>query len=126
MNQDIKEIREKYLPGMKVRLIKKEDDQAPPIGTEGIVHSVDAIGSVKVSWSTGSTLSIIIGEDEIEIINENESSEGTVYNAYSEEADITFILEDKNNSTSVVGFYYGKPRDDLTKKYYGKLKVIFD
>lgn len=126
MKQNIKEIRGKYLPGMKVRLIKMEDDQAPPIGTEGIVQGVDAIGSVKVLWNTGSTLSVIIGEDEIEIINGNETLEGNVYNAYSEEADITFILEDKNNSTSVVGFYYGKPRDDLTKLYYGKLKAIFD
>ena len=69
MNQNIKEIREKYLQGMKVRLIRMEDDQAPPIGTEGVVRSVDAIGSVKVLWNTGSTLSVIIGEDEIEIIN---------------------------------------------------------
>lgn len=50
--------------------------------------------------------------------------------AYSEEYDITTILEvcefgDKILSTEVVGFYEGKPNSEATAKYYGKLKAEY-
>ena len=66
----IKRIKEIYKPGMRVRLIKMDDIQAPPVGTEGTVRGVDDIGSVMVSWDNGSCLNVVLGEDEIEVIGE--------------------------------------------------------
>ena len=42
-------IKERYKPGMRVKLLKMNDIQAPPIGTEGTVRGVDDIGSVMVA-----------------------------------------------------------------------------
>ncbi len=61
-------LKEKYKPGMRVRLVKMDDVQAPPIGTEGTVRGVDDIGSILVSWDTGSSLNVVYGEDEVEVI----------------------------------------------------------
>lgn len=65
---EVNEIRNKYLPGMRVRLVKMDDFQAPPVGTEGTVRGVDDIGSVMVAWDTGSSLNVILDEDEVEIL----------------------------------------------------------
>lgn len=70
IDEQIRRVKETYKAGMRVRLIKMEDFQAPPIGTEGTVRGVDDIGSVMVAWDTGSGLSVLLGEDEIEIISE--------------------------------------------------------
>ena len=40
-----------------------DDIQAPMIGTKGTVIGVDDIGSIMVSWDTGSNLSVVFGED---------------------------------------------------------------
>ena len=58
-----------YLPGMRVRLLKMEDAQAPVVGTEGTVLGVDDIGSVMVAWDNGSSLSALLGIDEVEIVD---------------------------------------------------------
>ena len=47
-----------------------EDDQAPPIGTEGTVRGVDDIGSILVAWDNGCGLNVVLGEDVIEIIRD--------------------------------------------------------
>ena len=65
---DVKKAKSKYLPGMRVRLIRMDDFQAPPQGTEGTVRGVDDIGSVMVNWDNGSSLNVILGVDEIEIV----------------------------------------------------------
>lgn len=49
---------------------------------------------------------------------------------YSEEADMTFILEEvyedeEIKSTEVKGFYYGKPNEKDTKEFYGSLKAKY-
>ena len=67
---EVNELKNKYLPGMRIRLLKMEDCQAPPTGTEGTVRGVDDIGSIMVAWDTGSSLSVILDEDEIEILSE--------------------------------------------------------
>lgn len=67
-NNDVSAIKQTYLPGMRIRLLKMDDVQAPPIGTEGTVQGVDDIGSIMVAWDTGSSLSVVIGEDKIEIL----------------------------------------------------------
>lgn len=44
---------------------------------------------------------------------------------YAPDTDMTFILDDQEDSVSVVGFYYGKPERSLTEAYVGKLKAEF-
>ena len=61
-------IKEQYKPGMRVRLLKMDDLQAPPIGTEGTVRGVDDIGSVMVAWDNGCGLNVILDEDRVEIL----------------------------------------------------------
>lgn len=116
---EIKRVKEKYLPGMRIRLVKMDDIQAPPIGTEGTIQGVDDIGSIMVIWDTGSSLNVVLGEDIIEMVDK----EKTIYTAYSEEADMTFIMEDVDGFTRVAGFYYGEPDEKATNYYYGKLKA---
>ena len=67
-NDEIQKTREKFLPGMRIRLIRMDDFQAPPVGTEGTILAVDDLGSVMVTWDTGSSLSIVPSEDEVEIL----------------------------------------------------------
>lgn len=64
----IQKIKEQYKPGMRVRLLRMDDLQAPPIGTEGTIRGVDDIGSVMVAWDNGSGLNVVLDEDEIEIL----------------------------------------------------------
>lgn len=66
--EEINRIKKSYLPGMRIRLIKMDDFQAPPVGTEGTIRGVDDIGSIMVAWDTGSSLSVALGEDEIEFV----------------------------------------------------------
>lgn len=61
--------KETYLPGMRIKLIRMDDVQAPPFGTEGTVRGVDDIRSIMVAWDNGSRLNIIPEEDEIEIVS---------------------------------------------------------
>lgn len=121
--EKIERIKESYLPGMRIRLIKMDDFQAPPVGTEGTIRGVDDIGSVMVAWDNGSSLSVALGEDEIELVSKPITN---IYTAYSKEADITFIMEDNDKTTRVAGFYYGEPDDKATKIYYGKLVAEFE
>jgi len=53
---------------MRIQLLKMDDIQAPPIGTQGTVLGVDDVGSVMVAWDTGSRLNIVLDVDEIEIV----------------------------------------------------------
>lgn len=55
-----------------------------------------------------------------------------IYTAYCETTDTTIIFEDVQNietgdilSTEVKGFYFGEPKDEANKQYYGKLKAEF-
>ncbi|HHX23536.1 MAG TPA: DUF4314 domain-containing protein [Thermoanaerobacterales bacterium] len=66
--ETVERIRRQYPPGTKVRLLRMDDAQAPPIGTIGEVQGVDDIGSLMVKWSNGSSLNVIYGEDLVEKI----------------------------------------------------------
>ena len=68
MSKAIEQAKATYLAGMRVCLVKMDDIQAPPIGTEGTVRGVDDIGSVMVAWDNGSGLNVVLGEDEIEVV----------------------------------------------------------
>jgi len=67
---DVEALRKQYPVGTRVRLVRMEDIQAPPVGTKGTVKGVDDIGSILVSWDNGSSLNVVYGEDEIEIVSE--------------------------------------------------------
>nr|WP_313119621.1 DUF4314 domain-containing protein [Proteiniclasticum ruminis] len=59
----LEKLRKEYSPESRVELIRMEDIQAPPTGTQGTVIGVDDIGSIMVSWDNGSSLSVVYGED---------------------------------------------------------------
>lgn len=56
-------VREQFPVGTRVRLIKMDDKQAPPVGTMGTVHHVDDMATVHVNWDNGSSLGAVYGED---------------------------------------------------------------
>lgn len=68
--EDLRKLRKEYPAGARVELIKMDDIQAPPIGTQGTVQGVDDIGSVLVQWDNGSQLNVVYGEDECRKISE--------------------------------------------------------
>lgn len=55
----------------------------------------------------------------------------TIYTAYAEKNDITFILEDLETDsgepiqTSVIGWYYGTPTEENTTYYIGKTTATY-
>ena len=61
--ETVERIRKQYPSGSRVELIRMEDEQAPPIGTNGTVIGVDDIGSIMVQWDNGSSLNVVYGED---------------------------------------------------------------
>ena len=70
-NEEIQNIKEKYIEGTKIELIKMYDNTNPvPKGTKGIVDFVDDIGTIHMKWETGSSLGLIVGVDEFEVIGD--------------------------------------------------------
>ena len=63
LRQKIAYRKEKYKRGDRVKLVKMDDIQAPPVGTKGTVRFVDDIGTVHVSWDNGSGLGAAMGAD---------------------------------------------------------------
>lgn len=61
----VERVRREYPAGTRVELVRMDDVQAPPIGTEGMVTGVDDTASLMVRWSNGSHLNVIYGEDEV-------------------------------------------------------------
>ena len=59
----VERIKAEYPTGCRVRLVRMEDIQAPPEGTEGTVRAVDDTGSLIVAWDNGSSLNVVYGED---------------------------------------------------------------
>ena len=62
---NIERLKAKYPKGTRVRLVRMDDIQAPPIGTLGTVIGVDDIGSILVNWDNGSSLNVGYGIDEV-------------------------------------------------------------
>ena len=59
----IERLRARYPVGCQVELVRMDDPQAPPVGTQGTVRGVDDIGSVMIAWDNGSSLSVAYGVD---------------------------------------------------------------
>lgn len=70
LNKEMLEfLKREYPAGTRVRLIRMDDPQAPPLGTEGTVTGVDDMGSLLVDWDNGSHLNVIHGVDEVQELN---------------------------------------------------------
>ena len=52
--EEIKSIRQKYISGMNIELIKMYDFQAPPTRTKGIIDFIDDEGTIHVKWENKS------------------------------------------------------------------------
>lgn len=52
-------LRAEYPAGTRVKLLKMDDIQAPPIGTLGTVSGIDDTGSIMVCWDNGSGLFVV-------------------------------------------------------------------
>lgn len=68
-------IRERFVLGTRVELLKMDDPQAPPVGTKGTVVSVDDIGTIHVAWDCGGSLGIAYGEDICRVIQQEDMYE---------------------------------------------------
>ena len=66
----VRYLREKYPKGTRIVLVRMEDENAPPIGTKGTVVWVDDMATIHVNWDNGSSLGVVLGEDECEIVKE--------------------------------------------------------
>ena len=60
----VERVRREYPAGTRVALVRMEDEQAPPAGTEGVVEGVDDTASLMVRWNNGSRLHVIYGGGE--------------------------------------------------------------
>ncbi len=65
----VQHLRGMFPAGSRVMLDRMDDIQAPPIGTLGTVLGVDDAGSIMVAWDTGSSLSVVYGEDRCHTID---------------------------------------------------------
>lgn len=66
--EEVEQIKQQYVAGTKIELIKMYDLQAPPAGTKGFIDFVDDLGTIHMKWENGSTLGLVVGTDEFKII----------------------------------------------------------
>ena len=68
----LKQLKEYYTSGTRVMLIRMSDPYTSlREGDRGTVTMVDDIGTIHVSWDTGSRLGVVFGEDECRRIEDN-------------------------------------------------------
>ena len=73
--QQVESLRERYPAGTRVVLHSMDDPYAPvPPGTKGTVTYVDDMGQIGVNWDTGSSLSLVPGEDSFAKVSEPEKT----------------------------------------------------
>lgn len=60
----LQKIKTEFLAGCRVQLVSMNDlyTRIDP-GTQGTVIGIDDIGTIHVSWDSGSTLGVVFGED---------------------------------------------------------------
>lgn len=61
--KEVERVRKEFPNGTRIKLVRMNDAQAPPKGTEGTVVAVDDTASLIVKWDNGSGLNVIYGED---------------------------------------------------------------
>ena len=57
-----------YPKGTRIRLIHMEDAHGVPDNTFGTVDFIDDMGQIHVHWDNGSSLALITGVDDFEIV----------------------------------------------------------
>ena len=62
-----------------------------------------------------------MGIEDILNIETIKGGNSMIYTVYAEKDDMTFIMEETENTITVRGFYFGEPDDEATKKYIGGL-----
>ncbi|ARD98880.1 hypothetical protein V425_01270 [Lactococcus lactis RTB018] len=67
-HKQVESMKKRYPEGSRVELVKMNDPQAPPVGTQGTVRGVDDTGSLLVNWDNGSSLNVLYGEDAVRYI----------------------------------------------------------
>ena len=100
INQNkIEELKEEYPEGSRVELVHMDDpySRLEP-GSQGTVRFVDDMGTIHVSWDSGSSLGLVYGEDSFKKINDKDMEHGMVVNedpipageegAYQKEPDV--------------------------------------
>lgn len=67
----LKELREKYIAGTRVELVRMSDpyDNKLSAGAKGTVIRVDDIGTIHVHWDCGSSLGVVYGEDLCKLVD---------------------------------------------------------
>jgi len=69
----LNEIKEKYPPETKIKLLKDMEDKQPILaGTIGIVDYIDSEGQLHMKWENGRTLALIPEVDQFEVISKPE------------------------------------------------------
>ena len=63
----IKSLKQQYI-GRRIVLDRMDDKQSPEVGTQADVEGVDDAGDLLCRWDNGSSLKIILSEDEFHII----------------------------------------------------------
>ena len=61
--ETVEALRRAYPVGCTVELVEMDDPCSPPPGTLGEVIAIDDVGTIHVSWRTGSTLGVAWGQD---------------------------------------------------------------
>ncbi len=61
--ETVERVRRDYPAGTRVELLRMDDLQAPPIGTQGTVLGVDDTACLLMRWDNGSGLNVVYGED---------------------------------------------------------------
>ena len=60
----LKALRQYYAPGTRVELISMNDPYSKlKPGDQGVVNFIDDLGTIFVSWTSGSGLGVVYGED---------------------------------------------------------------
>lgn len=68
--------RQTYPPGTRLELISMDDPYAPvPPGARGTVQYVDDMAQIGMKWDSGSSLSLIPGEDSFRLLTQEELAE---------------------------------------------------
>jgi len=75
--EKVRQIREQYPPGTRVRLNAMPDDPQPIApGSEGVVTGCDDAGQLQMHWSNGRSLSLLPDVDDFTVISRPEKSKG--------------------------------------------------
>lgn len=73
-SEEIKAIKEKYVVGTKVELVKMYDYINPlTAGSIGTIDYVDDAGTLHIAWENGSTLGLVVGIDEFKIMKKGDT-----------------------------------------------------